>query len=63
MSKRFLQGNLASEHYDEAKINIPMSSLNVSRVFDSVPRDLRESFAEGGNALSLHLEVTFLRHG
>jgi len=43
--------------------NIPMSSLDVGRIFDSVPRDLRESRAEGADALSLHLEVTLLRHG
>jgi len=40
-----------------------MSSLDVGRVFDSVPRDLRESRTEGADALSLHLEVTLLRHG
>jgi len=40
-----------------------MSSLDVARAFDSVPRDLRESLAEGSYTLSLHLEVTLLRHG
>ena len=40
-----------------------MGSLDVSRVLDGVPWQLREGLAECGDALGLHLEVTLLRHG
>lgn len=39
-----------------------MGGLNESRVLNCVPRELRESFAEGCDTLSLHLEVTLLCH-
>lgn len=39
-----------------------MGSLDVSRFRDSVPRELREGFAESRDALSLHFEVTLLCH-
>ena len=39
-----------------------MSRLNVSRVLDYTPGQLRKCVAESMNALSLHLESTFLRH-
>ena len=40
-----------------------MRGLNVSRVLNGAPRQLREGFAELESALSLHLEPTLLRHG
>lgn len=40
-----------------------MFGLNVSWIFDMVPRQLRESGAEGVDALGFHLEMAFLGHG
>ena len=42
-----------------------MRGLDIGRVLDGVPGELRESAAElvGGDALLLHLEVALLRHG
>ena len=41
-----------------------MRGLDIGRVLDGVPGELRESAAElvGGDALLLHLEVALLRH-
>ena len=41
-----------------------MRGLDIGRVLDGVPGELRESAAElvGGDALLLHLEMALLRH-
>lgn len=43
-------------------VDLPMSCLNESRVFDNIPRELRKGLAELVNSLSLHFEVTLLSH-
>ena len=39
-----------------------MSSLDVSRILDSIARELRECLAEGSDTLSLHFEPALLGH-
>ncbi len=39
-----------------------MGGLNECWIFDCVPGELRESFAEGRDTLRLHFEVTLLCH-
>ena len=43
--------------------DLPMRSLNESRVFDDTAWQLREGLAEFGDSLGLHLEATLLGHG
>jgi len=42
--------------------SVPMIRLNISRILDYIPGQLRECVAESMDTLSLHLESTLLRH-